>query len=129
MVLKNSYAIHLAMRDITKSKQTEKELAIQKEALHYQANYDSLTGLKNRAFFNKKLQKSIDMARKKKFQIALLFIDLDQFKQINDSLGHDIGDEVLKIVANRLKRKIRTNDLLSRLGGDEFTVIMEEIEI
>jgi len=96
--------------------------------LEHQAFYDPLTELPNKALFQKKLEKSLENADKSKKKLALLFIDLDRFKQINDSLGHHVGDEVLRLVAQRLLLTIAINDTLSRLGGDEFTLIIENIE-
>jgi len=102
----------------------QKELDINKKKI-YQANHDSLTKLPNRALFLKILKNTIKKAKKDNHKVAIFFIDLDQFKQINDSLGHDIGDEVLKITAKRLKSKIRSDDILARLGGDEFVAIID----
>jgi len=104
----------------------KKELEINQKKIH-QANHDALTGLPNRALFLKSLQNTINSAnasKNKNIKLAIFFIDLDQFKQINDSLGHDIGDEVLKIAAHRIKSKIRSKDMLARLGGDEFVAII-----
>jgi len=102
-------------------------LTKQREALDYQANHDHLTGLKNRLFFNLSLEQAISHAERHKQKIALLFIDLDRFKEINDSFGHQVGDSVLKIVAKRLHQTIRREDLLVRLGGDEFVILIEEV--
>ena len=113
-------------QDITERKRAEEKLLEQKNTLDYQAHHDVLTALPNRILFNERLEQGIEKARQNKTDLALLFIDLDHFKQINDSLGHEIGDRVLKIVARRLKARIRKNDTLSRLGGDEFTIIMQE---
>lgn len=99
----------------------------QKEFLRYQAHYDALTDLPNRVLFQDRLQQTIEKARRHQQQFALLFIDLDQFKQMNDSLGHEIGDQVLKMVAKQLKSALREEDTLARLGGDEFTVIVQEL--
>ncbi len=104
-----------------------KEIEEQKEILYDQAHHDSLTGLPNRTLFNAKLADAINIAKRNKSILALFFIDLDYFKQINDSLGHDIGDKVLIEVSKRLQNAIRKGDTLARLGGDEFTVIMENI--
>jgi diguanylate cyclase (GGDEF)-like protein/PAS domain S-box-containing protein len=116
------------IHDITKRKLAEEKLLEQKSILEFQAFHDPLTGLANRALFQNRLELSIEKAKRAQSQIALLFIDLDHFKEINDSLGHDIGDEVLKIVANRFKKIIRKEDTLARLGGDEFTLIIESIQ-
>lgn len=116
-------------QDITKRKEAEEKLYEQKNILHYQAHHDELTQLPNRTFFNERLEQAIEKAKRNKTLIALFYIDLDHFKQINDSLGHEVGDIVLKITAERLKNKIRKEDTLSRLGGDEFTLIIEELNI
>ena len=114
--------------DITKQRNIEKELIIQKDALSYQANHDELTGLANRTLFNDRLRLAIEKANRNKHLVALLFIDLDHFKEINDSLGHDVGDLVLQEVTNRFNNVIRNDDSVARLGGDEFTVILEDLK-
>ncbi|MCK5648909.1 MAG: diguanylate cyclase, partial [Gammaproteobacteria bacterium] len=116
-------------QDITERKKAEQKLLEQKNILAYQAHHDALTALPNRVLFNDRLEQSIEKAKRNKTSLALLFIDLDRFKQINDSLGHEIGDSVLKMVTQRLKDTIRKEDTLARLGGDEFTLIMEELAI
>jgi len=95
--------------------------------LTYLAHYDSLTGLANRALFNNNLRQALARSRRKESLLGLLFIDLDRFKMINDTLGHDAGDELLRNVAQRIKNVIREGDFAARLGGDEFTVIVEGI--
>jgi len=104
------------------------EIKKQKDVLYDQAHHDALTGLPNRVLFNDRLEHGIEQAKRHKTEIALFFIDLDHFKQINDSLGHPIGDRVLVAVTERLKAKIRKEDTLARLGGDEFTIIIEDIK-
>lgn len=108
----------LVFTDITAQKAAEDEL-------RYMANYDALTGLPNRALLMDRIQHGIEQAKRQKRSLALCFIDLDKFKQINDSLGHDIGDLMLKEVARRLKLTLRDSDTVARLGGDEFVVILE----
>jgi len=100
----------------------------QKEVLHTQAYHDALTGLPNRALFQDRLKYAVKHAKRYNKNMALFFIDLDHFKEINDSLGHQIGDKVLIEVTKRFKSQIRDDDTLSRLGGDEFTIIMENLE-
>jgi diguanylate cyclase (GGDEF)-like protein/PAS domain S-box-containing protein len=98
-----------------------------RERLHHRAYYDALTGLPNRQLFNDRLQQVIAMAQREQRGAALLFLDLDRFKEINDTLGHGVGDGVLKAIANRIARTLRETDTFSRLGGDEFTVIIPSI--
>ena len=115
------------VRDITERAKAMKKLEKQKNMLHHQAYHDALTGLPNRLLFQDRLQQSIEKAKRSKTKIALFFIDLDRFKEINDTLGHETGDEVLKIVTSRLKLVIRKEDTLARLGGDEFIIIIEQL--
>ena len=107
---------------------SHQELNRQKDSLAYQAHHDALTGLPNRALFNDRLEQAISKARRHKEEIAIFFIDLDHFKEINDTLGHEMGDEVLKFFAKRLKDSVRTEDTIARMGGDEFMVIMENLQ-
>ena len=96
------------------------------ERIEYLASHDSLTDLPNREMFNGMLRRAIDSAARYQRQFALLFIDLDRFKVINDSLGHDAGDMLLVEIGGRLRRALRSSDVVARLGGDEFVVILEE---
>lgn len=98
------------------------------EELSYLANYDSLTGLANRPLFRERLDRALIRADRNKTLVALFVIDLDRFKNINDTLGHDVGDKLLVDVSNRLKKCTREGDTIARLGGDEFTIIMEDIK-
>ena len=116
------------LQDITQQKETEKLLEEQTKLLKHQAYHDMLTALPNRMLFHDRLEQAIAQAKRNNEKFALLFIDLDQFKNINDSLGHHIGDEVLIEAANRLRSTIREQDTLSRLGGDEFTIILRDID-
>src|SRR5574340_792553 len=88
------------------------------------ANHDPLTGLPNRSYFQDFLSHALARAQREKFQVSLLFIDLDRFKHINDSQGHEVGDQVLRVVANRLDEQLRADDFVARLGGDEFAVVL-----
>ncbi len=106
--------------NITKRKLTE-------ERAEFLATRDPLTGLPNRMLVNDRLEQGIANAARKHGRLAFMFIDLDRFKTINDSLGHDVGDELLKRVAARLSACVRTSDTVARLGGDEFAVILENL--
>ena len=106
--------------DISRQKAYERELA-------HMATHDPLTGLANRMQFDSSLDQTLERAKRNKGRLALLFLDLDHFKEINDTYGHEIGDRLLKTVAKRLKERLRGEDVVARLGGDEFTVILSEI--
>jgi len=116
------------IKNITDRKIAQESLLQQKDQLEHLAHHDILTGLPNRLLFNDRLTRSIEKSKRRELKMALLFIDLDHFKEINDSLGHDAGDVVLKEVAQRLKQTMRKEDSLARLGGDEFTIIIEDLE-
>ena len=107
--------------DITQRKLDE-------EKIIYQANYDQLTGLPNRTLFMDRLTRRVLEGKRAKTSVGLMFIDLDGFKAINDTLGHDAGDLLLKSTARRLEKSVREADTVARLGGDEFTVIMPLID-
>lgn len=108
------------MTDITEHKLAE-------ERMQRIAHHDSLTGLPNRLLFNDRLAQSIRLARRDGRKFALLFLDLDRFKQVNDEFGHDAGDELLQQVAARIRRELRDSDTVARVGGDEFTVILPDV--
>ncbi len=101
-----------------------RERDAKEEEIRHQAYHDPLTGLPNRAYFAERLQEVISMARRHDHTAVLMFIDLDRFKIVNDSLGHQAGDSLLQIVAERIRSCLREHDLLFRMGGDEFTVIL-----
>ncbi len=106
---------------------TERKFA--EEQLHHQAFHDQLTGLPNRALFIDRLNHTFNLAKFRNGPIfAVLFIDLDRFKVVNDSLGHDTGDQLLKQVTGRLKQAVRDTDTIARLGGDEFTILLEGVQ-
>ena len=97
------------------------------ERLRRLAYHDVLTGLPNRQLFNDRLSQALKYADRNKSRLALFFIDLDRFKNVNDTLGHSVGDKVLQLTAERLNKHTRQTDTLSRLGGDEFTIIIQDI--
>lgn len=107
--------------DITERKKEE-------ERIQYLANYDVLTDLPNRYLLNDRLDQSITLAQRHQTKLAVMFIDLDHFKNINDSLGHDVGDELLKLVAQRLKVCLRRSDTIARQGGDEFVALLGDLD-
>jgi diguanylate cyclase (GGDEF)-like protein/PAS domain S-box-containing protein len=106
--------------DITERKRSE-------EKIQYLATHDTLTGLPNRLMFGQLLNHAIQAAQRYKRQLAVLFFDLDRFKNINDTLGHEAGDQLLKKIASRLRQSLRAVDVIARLGGDEFVLLIEEI--
>lgn len=106
---------------------SNKELKLKEDHLRHLAYHDPLTGLSNRKFFAEQLYESLHWAQHNKLLLGLLFIDLDGFKQINDTLGHEAGDRLLMTIAGRLSNSLRASDTVSRLGGDEFTVILRAI--
>jgi len=106
--------------DITARKRMEEEI-------QYQATHDALTGLPNRLMFSQLLNHAIQSAKRYQRQFAVFFIDLDRFKTINDTLGHEAGDQLLQEIAMRLKQTLRTVDVVARLGGDEFVILIEEL--
>ncbi|MGZ8270531.1 MAG: bifunctional diguanylate cyclase/phosphodiesterase [Methylophilus sp.] len=107
--------------DISQKKASE-------ELIWTQANLDPLTGLPNRYMFNDRLGQEIKKSDRSGLPLALLFLDLDRFKEVNDTLGHSVGDNLLKITAQRLKECARKSDTVARLGGDEFTIILSELD-
>lgn len=95
------------------------------DRIHHLAQYDELTGLTNRSMFSQRLDHALAQARRNHWSLAILFLDIDRFKNINDTLGHDAGDSVLREVAARLQGCLRESDIVARLGGDEFVVLLE----
>src|SRR5690606_1613454 len=92
----------------------------------HEASHDALTGLPNRAHFLNRLEEALEKSRRDpKYKVSVLFIDLDRFKYVNDSLGHFMGDQLLIAIADRLRKSMRPPDMVARLGGDEFIVLVE----
>ena len=124
--------VNLALeRAVREREMVEHQLAAaieQKDGARAAALHDALTGLPNRALFNDRLTHAISLATRKSSALAVLFIDLDGFKTINDTYGHDTGDAVLQTTARRLKENIRDNDTVSRYGGDEFLCLLTEVQ-
>ncbi len=108
--------------------QQEQERAAKEEQVRHQAYHDALTGLPNRAYFAERLSETLMLAARHHHTSALMFIDLDRFKIVNDSLGHHAGDALLKVVSERIHGCLRRSDLLFRMGGDEFTIILPEMD-
>jgi diguanylate cyclase (GGDEF)-like protein/PAS domain S-box-containing protein len=111
----------VAFRDVTAARAKSLEMS-------HLAQHDVLTDLPNRVLFNDRLTQAIALAERQGKQLAVMFVDLDHFKKINDSLGHDVGDKLLRSVAGRLKACVRRSDTISRLGGDEFVVLLSQVE-
>ncbi|MCB1665541.1 MAG: EAL domain-containing protein [Pseudomonadales bacterium] len=109
-----------AIQDVTKSKEADK-------LIEYQANYDSLTGLANRTLLRDRLNSALAMSRRVSTKLAVLFIDLDNFKSVNDNLGHDVGDEVLVEASRRICHCVREVDTVARYSGDEFIVVLRDV--
>jgi len=108
-------------------KDKTRELQDKSEILKYQAEHDTLTKLPNRLLFLDRLQQALKHARRRKQTVSILFLDLDRFKEVNDTYGHEAGDKLLKHVTARLKESVREEDTVARLGGDEFTVIFQNL--
>ena len=111
----------ITCRDITESKQIQREL-------EYQARHDSLTGLANRYLLQEQLSFALQIARRNEESLAVIFIDLDRFKDINDAIGHTIGDLLLRDVAHRLRTNLRDSDICARLSGDEFVIVLTQTD-
>ena len=117
----NAVGAVVAFRDVSAARLASLEMS-------RVAQHDVLTNLPNRALFNDRLSQAISLAERQSKQLAVLFVDLDQFKRINDSLGHSVGDRLLRSVARRLVACVRRTDTVSRLGGDEFLILLSQIE-
>jgi len=116
----NVQGVFAAARDVTERKQFEQQLS-------HQATHDALTGLPNRMLFNDRLNQAIVQSHRDGHNTAVLFLDLDNFKQVNDTLGHAIGDELLCGVAERIRQALRERDTVARFGGDEYVVLLHDV--
>lgn len=115
----------------TSNQQLQAEIFERLEAeqrIWHLAHHDALTGLPNRSLLHDRLDQALTQATRSEHRLAVMFLDLDRFKRVNDTLGHDVGDQLLKQVAERLREAVRAADIVSRLGGDEFVVILPEIQ-
>jgi diguanylate cyclase (GGDEF)-like protein/PAS domain S-box-containing protein len=117
----------LMVQDISKRKAAEQALLAQAELNQHQARHDALTGLANRTLFSDRIERALDAARPEGEAVAVMVMDLDRFKEVNDSLGHHAGDELLKEVARRVTGVLRTSDSVARLGGDEFGILLPDL--
>ena len=113
--------------DITKQKETMIAMQKAKDDLGYQAEHDILTGLPNRTLYYDRLHQAIKQASRTKTKVGVIFIDLDRFKEINDTFGHDTGDKIVQLLADRLSEHLRKVDTIARFGGDEFILLVENL--
>nr|WP_286240981.1 sensor domain-containing diguanylate cyclase [Neptuniibacter halophilus] len=126
LALRNEHGVAYRMvgsiGDITERKDYENRLI-------HQASYDFLTGLPNRVLAMERLEQALNRARQKGTRVGVLFVDLDNFKKINDTLGHEVGDRHLKEVSQRLNQCMKAGEMIARLGGDEFLVILPDLKV
>src|SRR5207248_663706 len=125
MTLNGEDALGVAVNDVTVRRVVETHLLERHQHLAHLAHHDQLTGLPNRLYLQANLPGAIEQARKDGSVLAVLFLDLDRFKHINDSRGHETGDKLLKVVAQRIRSTVRPEDVVVRMGGDEFIVVMK----
>ena len=126
IAMKEGTILHCSARDISANKALEEESKKQKKLLAYQVEHDALTGLPNRNLLQDRLSQAIKKANREASMLGIVFIDIDKFKSINDTLGHDVGDEFLKTIAEKMKSSMRQSDTVARLSGDEFIVLIDE---
>jgi len=123
----DSSVVRVTKQFDTERRRLQHELAKEQERLAHQAFHDSLTGLPNRRLFFDRLTHALDIASRRPSRTALLFLDVDRFKAVNDAFGHSVGDALLVSVAERLRNAVRESDTVARLGGDEFVVLCEDV--
>ena len=127
LTMGNRSVLAVAVHDVTVRRKAETHLLEKHQELDHLAHHDQLTGLPNRLYLQINLPEAIEEAKKTSTVLAVLFLDLDRFKHVNDSRGHETGDKLLKTVAQRIRSTMRAEDLVVRMGGDEFVVIMKSI--
>ena len=122
------HTVVASFNDITDRRDAEDALKRSQEKLYFLATHDGLTNLPNRSLLHARINHATALAQRTAMQVAILFIDLDRFKSINDNLGHTAGDTLLKAIADRLRECVRQSDTVARQGGDEFIVVMENVQ-
>ncbi|MGH8259441.1 MAG: diguanylate cyclase domain-containing protein, partial [Steroidobacteraceae bacterium] len=120
-------AVAFTASDVTQRRRIEAQLLEEQQHLDHLAHHDQLTGLPNRLYLAHRLPGAIEQAKAKGTMLAVLFLDLDRFKHINDSRGHETGDKLLKTVAERVRATVRAEDVVVRMGGDEFIVVLQDV--
>jgi len=125
--LHDAFLVSFLMRDLSERKKAQSQLMANHERLDKLANHDHLTGLPNRMFLQAHLPAAIERAKAANQMLAVLFLDLDRFKHINDSRGHEVGDKLLQEIAKRVRHAVRPTDVVVRMGGDEFIVILDQV--
>jgi len=129
IMLQNELVGYFVFRDITKRKQIEKELLWQQDKLLFQAKHDPLTSLPNRALLMDRLSEGIKKAKRNNKMMAVIFLDIDNFKNINDAFGHDLGDLLLIETVSLIRTQARETDTIARFGGDEFVIILDDLSV
>ncbi|HTV52593.1 MAG TPA: EAL domain-containing protein [Steroidobacteraceae bacterium] len=127
LMLDDRHVLAYTISDVSHRRKVEAQLLEKQQRLDHLAHHDQLTGLPNRLYLAHRLPGAIEEARRHKRMLAVLFLDLDRFKHINDSRGHEVGDQLLKTVAERVRATVRQDDIVVRMGGDEFIVILQSI--